>query len=162
MNFDLSVIIVIALGVSAFLPTFLLLAMARRAARDEPSVLDRPFVELLESQPALAMPWPVSRRRLEMIADRSEAVFASLKVVASVCGSDGIDRHIPAIRFRFTVTQPLSSASGRYFAEEIALSLGAPSVDIEMDTQKSGWICVPVAWDELDKPCTLGQQEAFQ
>lgn len=155
MNDANLVIITVLLGVAGFIPTLLVVIMAATA---RPGAPRDEHVELLESRPeqisALPMPWPVVRKRLDMMADRIEAVFASNKVAAHIWGADMLDRSVDMIRFRFSSSLFRTNAIG-YLADEIALSLGAPGVSIdvgiEMDTALTGtgWIVVPVLWNEV-------------
>lgn len=159
MSDALSVMTAVLLGVAGFIPTLLVVIMAAKA---RPGAPRDEHVELLESRPeqisALRMPWPVARRRLEMMADRTEAVFASNKVAARIWGAATLDRSVDMIRFRFSSSLFRTDAMG-YLADEIALSLGAPGVSIdvgiEMDTALTGWIVVPVLWNELAADAVL-------
>ena len=150
MNDTTVMVISALLGTIAYTCTTILLIVALRRRRED-LVTDVSFREMSEARSAqvmgLRMPWPLGRRRLEMMADRIEAVFASNKVSARIWGADTLDQSIDIIRFRFTSVSPVRPNS--CLAEEIGLSLGAPGVSIEMDTDLLGWIVVPVLWDEL-------------
>lgn len=158
MNDTTVMVISALLGTSAFACTTILLIVARRHGREN-LVLDVPFREMSEARSAqvmrLRMPWPLGRNRLDMMADRAEAVFASNKMAVRIWGADTLDSSIDMIRFRFTTALPARPGGMRYIADDIALSLGAPGVSIEMDTECMGWIVVPVFWDELAADAVL-------